>query len=447
MMTGRPRTAAPSDGGDRPLRPRPPRTRPRSPLPDQTAARPASTANVAMRASSVSTRVGGPRGSAGTPMIVRSSRRGGTWARPETRVSRKVGMAGILVGAGAPVVGSKGGSPSPCGVVLVSSRRGSGPPRRGMVRPVAPDALQTLVDRYDPQVLALAGGRARVRLVVDGSGEWDAVLDGGARLEPARGEPSAVPTGDLATWRHIAADLRGGMDAFRAGRLRVRRNLHVGVGFLAATSGISGEAALRFSSVSTRSHSLSVMTAGEGEPVIAIHGLGATKASFLPTVAALADTFRVIAVDLPGFGESDKPLGAPYDAPYFARAVGRLLEAMEIDCAHLVGNSMGGRVAIEVGLREPDRAGKLALLCPALAWLRDRPWRGLLQLPLPILGLTQPAPRQIAEPIVRRLIGAGDDDWSAAGIDEFLRAYLTPRGRAAFYAAARNIYLDEPHGD
>ena len=42
---------------------------------------------------------------------------------------------------------------------------------------------------------------------------------------------------------------------------------------------------------------------------------------------------------------------------------------------------------------------------------------------------------------------AAASGWAAAGIDEFLRAYLTPRGRAAFYAAARNIYLDEPHGE
>ena len=39
------------------------------------------------------------------------------------------------------------------------------------------------------------------------------------------------------------------------------------------------------------------------------------------------------------------------------------------------------------------------------------------------------------------------DGWAAAGVDEFLRGYLTPWGRAAFYAAARNIYLDEPHGE
>jgi pimeloyl-ACP methyl ester carboxylesterase len=47
---------------------------------------------------------------------------------------------------------------------------------------------------------------------------------------------------------------------------------------------------------------------------------------------------------------------------------------------------------------------------------------------------------------VRRVIPGAEDEWTAAGIDEFLRSYLTARGRAAFYASARNIYLEEPHG-
>ena len=42
------------------------------------------------------------------------------------------------------------------------------------------------------------------------------------------------------------------------------------------------------------------------------------------------------------------------------------------------------------------------------------------------------------------MVPGSDEEWTAAGIDEFLRSYLTPRGRAAFYAAARNIYLEEP---
>jgi pimeloyl-ACP methyl ester carboxylesterase len=58
----------------------------------------------------------------------------------------------------------------------------------------------------------------------------------------------------------------------------------------------------------------------------------------------------------------------------------------------------------------------------------------------------QPAPRRVVEAIVRGLIPGGAEGWTAAGVDEFLRSYLEPRGRAAFYAAARNIYLEEPHG-
>jgi len=48
--------------------------------------------------------------------------------------------------------------------------------------------------------------------------------------------------------------------------------------------------------------------------------------------------------------------------------------------------------------------------------------------------------------IVKQLVPGSDKTWTAAGIDEFMRSYLTPLGRAAFYAAARNIYLEEPRG-
>ena len=260
-------------------------------------------------------------------------------------------------------------------------------------------------------------------------------------------EPDALLTADPGAWDAIARDVRGGMDAFRGGRLRVRRNLHLGVGFLAATSGVTGPGRLRFETVRTAGPALSTITAGAGEPIVCLHGLGGTKASFLPTISALAASYRVIAVDLPGFGDSDKPLTAAYDAPYFARTVTGLLDALEIDRAHVVGNSMGGRVAIELGLLEPDRIDRLVLLSPALAWLGDRRWKWLLPPPVPRLGLIQPTPRAIVEPLVRRLVPGGGNGWSAAGVDEFLRAYLDPRGRAAFYTAARNIYMDEPDGE
>jgi pimeloyl-ACP methyl ester carboxylesterase len=104
-------------------------------------------------------------------------------------------------------------------------------------------------------------------------------------------------------------------------------------------------------------------------------------------------------------------------------------------------------VALELGFEHPDRVRKLALLAPSLAWLRERRFSGALRLIRPELGLLQVAPRPVVEGIVKRLIPGADEGWTAAGVDEFLRAYLNPRGRAAFYAAARNIYLEEPHGE
>jgi pimeloyl-ACP methyl ester carboxylesterase len=235
------------------------------------------------------------------------------------------------------------------------------------------------------------------------------------------------------------------MAAFRRGRLRIRNDLHLGVGFLAATAA-AGEGALRFRRVRTREGHISISEAGRGSCVLLLHGLGASKVSLLPTLTALAPHHRAIAVDLPGFGDSDKPILAAYDPPYFARTMTALLDALELEQADVVGNSMGGRVALELGLHYADRVRRLALLAPSLAWLRDRTWSTPLRLVVPQLGLIQPAPRAIVERIVRRVVPGADEEWTAAGIDEFMRSYLTPRGRSAFYTAARNIYLEDPHG-
>jgi pimeloyl-ACP methyl ester carboxylesterase len=273
------------------------------------------------------------------------------------------------------------------------------------------------------------------------------IANGAAGISAQDGAPDAVLSASVSTWRRIAADVRSGMDAYQSGRLSVRRNLHVGVGFLAATSGATQPGRLRFHTVATRSARLSLLEAGTGPPVLALHGLGGTKGSFLPTVAALAPRFRLIAADLPGFGDSDKPIGAAYDARFFARASIDLLDALALNRVDLIGNSLGGRVALEIAMAHPDRVGRLGLLAPSLAWRRERPLLALLRLTRPELGLVQLAPRGVVDAIVRRLIPGADDGWTAAGVDEFLRAYLTPTGRAAFYAAARQVYLDEPHGD
>ncbi len=311
----------------------------------------------------------------------------------------------------------------------------------------APASLHALIDRYDPEVFAPARRRARIRLVGAGPEAYDVRLEGGrARLVRANDRrPDVRLEADSETWERIVADVRGGMTAFRQGRLVIRHDINLGVGFLAATAP-SGGGSLRFRTITTRAGDMAITEAGQGPAVLLLHGLGASKVSFLPTLAALAPHHRAIAVDLPGFGDSDKPILAAYDPPYFARTMLALLDALELDQADLVGNSMGGRVALELGLHHPERVRRLALLAPSLAWLRDRPWAPPLRLVVPQLGLIQPAPRLLVEGIVQRVVPGADEGWTAAGVDEFLRSYLTPRGRSAFYTAARNIYLEEPHG-
>src|SRR5207248_2454962 len=92
---------------------------------------------------------------------------------------------------------------------------------------------------------------------------------------------------------------------------------------------------------------------------------------------------RVIAVDLPGFGDSHKPLGAPYDAPYFAKAVTALLDELSIDDVDLLGHSMGGRVALELTMHAPERFRRAVFMTPSLPWLRERFWTRLRELSVP----------------------------------------------------------------
>jgi pimeloyl-ACP methyl ester carboxylesterase len=98
--------------------------------------------------------------------------------------------------------------------------------------------------------------------------------------------------------------------------------------------------------------------------VLLLHGLTATHRYWTQNVPSLARRWRVIALDLPGFGLSDKP-DVDYTPAYFVDAVCALLDHKGIRRASVIGNSMGGLVAMTLALRDPERLEKLVLVDPA----------------------------------------------------------------------------------
>jgi pimeloyl-ACP methyl ester carboxylesterase len=120
---------------------------------------------------------------------------------------------------------------------------------------------------------------------------------------------------------------------------------------------------------------------GRGRPVLLIHGLGSSGyLGWRFALPQLALHNRVFAPDLPGFGRSDKP-AARYGIPLFTRTMLRYLDAQGIDKATVVGASMGGRVALEMGLRHPRRVSRLVLVNSLGLGLPRYPFHGLFLLP------------------------------------------------------------------
>lgn len=103
---------------------------------------------------------------------------------------------------------------------------------------------------------------------------------------------------------------------------------------------------------------------GAGPPIILIHGLAGNVRNFTHSlVDKLADQYRVIAVDRPGSGHSDRDLRG-FTLSGQAGLIARLLETLEIDSAIVVGHSLGGAVALALALDHPARVRTLALIAP-----------------------------------------------------------------------------------
>ncbi|MBN1571649.1 MAG: alpha/beta fold hydrolase [Deltaproteobacteria bacterium] len=97
-------------------------------------------------------------------------------------------------------------------------------------------------------------------------------------------------------------------------------------------------------------------------PIILIHGFTASLYTWRFNIEDLGKKFPVYALDLPGFGYSDKPKDFQYDLDGYADFIVKFMDAMKIKKAILVGNSMGGGIAMKTALNHPDRVAKLVLI-------------------------------------------------------------------------------------
>jgi pimeloyl-ACP methyl ester carboxylesterase len=313
------------------------------------------------------------------------------------------------------------------------------------------EAFRSLPDRYlgaDP------GFDATYRITLCDLGHtWEVRCSSRAarvRKGGSRRPPDVTLSTDADTWLRLRRGEFSGIDAFQRRLLGVRGNLDHAIAFEGMFRLPGGRPPLlEVHDIPVGRHRISTLTMGRGPDVLLLHGLGGTRASLFETAAALSGTYRVHAPDLPGFGSSCKPALGGYNARWFAEIMFGLMDRLELPSARVVGNSMGGRVAIEMGLNAPDRISALGLLCPAVAWIR-RGLHPIVRLMRPELGLL---PHTVRRSVVasqfwsmfydRDLIDPAVADLV---VDEFQRIYHTAGARYALLASARNIYLEAPFG-
>ena len=107
---------------------------------------------------------------------------------------------------------------------------------------------------------------------------------------------------------------------------------------------------------------------GKGEPLLFIHGLGSSTRDWEHQVEFFADRYQVIAFDVRGHGQTSQPPG-PYSVAQFAEDTAKLLDALEVGPAHVVGLSMGGMIAFQLAVSYPEKVRSMTVVNSGPAFL------------------------------------------------------------------------------
>jgi 2-hydroxy-6-oxonona-2,4-dienedioate hydrolase len=158
------------------------------------------------------------------------------------------------------------------------------------------------------------------------------------------------------------------------------------------------------------------LSAGEGPPLVLLHGAGDNSLDWRWVLPALARTHRVYAPDLPGSDDSAKPV-ADYSPAFFERFVAAFVDALGIERATFVGNSLGGIIALRLALADPARVGALVLVDSAGLGRAINP--AFTSVNVPGLG-------EAAMPLWRTTLGAYQRAWGRTTL-LFARPWDVPR--------------------
>lgn len=167
---------------------------------------------------------------------------------------------------------------------------------------------------------------------------------------------------------------------------------------------------------------------GSGEPVFLIHGLGGSIESWTNNIDHLAKSFRIIAVDLPGFGLSDKPK-INYTIKFYKGFVVQFLKLLQLDQVSIVGSSLGGHIAAEVAINHPSLVRRLVLISPAGALPRS--FKGSPALRKYVRVINAKSPQQ-----VKRLLSAIDNKPVSDSYAQMVyQKFLMPGAKEAFLSS------------
>ena len=169
------------------------------------------------------------------------------------------------------------------------------------------------------------------------------------------------------------------------------------------------------------------LSAGKGDPLVMLHGAGGGAVLWGPIINLLSKHFHIIAPDVVGYGESDKP-EALYDKKFFSTWLRNFCDSLNIEKMNLLGNSQGGAIAIQFALDNPGKVKKLILVDSAGLGSWGISPVAMFKMAAANIFPTKRTIQNIVKYLVHKNHGFPGDD----GIDYLIEVIRSPGGRLPF---------------